>query len=92
MTDFAITTEGLSKRFANVTALDGVDLTVETGSAFGLLGPNGAGKTTAVRILTTILRPDSAPPAWAGTTSSARRRRYGPASAWRDSTRRWTRT
>src|SRR6266498_2292970 len=39
-------------------ALDGIDFTVPSGSVFGLLGPNGAGKTTAIRILTTILRPD----------------------------------
>ncbi len=42
----------------NVRALDGVSLSVETGTVLGLLGPNGAGKTTAVRILSTILRPD----------------------------------
>src|ERR1700683_3871454 len=42
-----------------ITALDGVSLAVESRTVFGLLGPNGAGKTTAVRILTTILRPDS---------------------------------
>jgi ABC-2 type transport system ATP-binding protein len=42
-----------------VKALEGVSLAVEEGTVFGLLGPNGAGKTTVVRILTTILRPDS---------------------------------
>ena len=42
-----------------IRALEGVSLAVEEGTVFGLLGPNGAGKTTAVRILTTILRPDS---------------------------------
>ena len=54
----AIVAEGLVKRFGNVVALDGVDLAVPRGTVLGLLGPNGAGKTTAVRILTTILRPD----------------------------------
>src|SRR4249920_3560507 len=54
----AIEAEGLRKRYGTVEALRGVDLTVETGTVFGLLGPNGAGKTTAVRILTTLLRPD----------------------------------
>ncbi|MEV1065758.1 ATP-binding cassette domain-containing protein [Streptomyces sp. NPDC050263] len=42
-----------------VTALNGLDLTVEPGTVFGLLGPNGAGKSTAVKILTTLARPDS---------------------------------
>ena len=55
----AILAEGLVKRFGDVIALDGVDLAVPTATVLGLLGPNGAGKTTAVRILTTILRPDA---------------------------------
>ncbi len=50
---------GLVKRYGNVTALDGLDLDVPQGTVLGLLGPNGAGKTTAVRILTTLLRPDA---------------------------------
>jgi oleandomycin transport system ATP-binding protein len=54
-----IQAEGLVKRFGKTTALAGVDLAVKSGSVFGLLGPNGAGKTTAVRILTTLLRPDA---------------------------------
>jgi daunorubicin resistance ABC transporter ATP-binding subunit len=58
MTSGAIAAEGLSKRFGDLVALDGVDFSVPTGTVLGLLGPNGAGKTTAVRILTTILRPD----------------------------------
>ena len=59
MSDNAIVVEGLAKRFGEVMALDGVDFQVPAGSVFGLLGPNGAGKTTAIRILTTILRPDA---------------------------------
>ena len=56
----AIELEDLHKTFGRtVRALDGVSLGVETGTIFGLLGPNGAGKTTAVRILTTVLQPDS---------------------------------
>jgi ABC-2 type transport system ATP-binding protein len=54
----AIETSGLCKRYGDVRALDGVDLWAEKGTVLGLLGPNGAGKTTAVRILTTLLKPD----------------------------------
>lgn len=55
----AIVAEGLHKHFGKTHALRGLDLLVEEGMIFGLLGPNGAGKTTAVRILTTLLKPDS---------------------------------
>ena len=55
----AIRAHGLVKRYGDVTALDGVDLTVPAGTILGLLGPNGAGKTTIVRILSTLLRPDA---------------------------------
>ena len=55
----AIHATGLVKRYAAVTALDGLDLEVEEGTVLGLLGPNGAGKTTVVRVLTTLLRPDA---------------------------------
>jgi ABC-2 type transport system ATP-binding protein len=55
----AITADTLVKSFGDVQALKGVSLEVPAGTVLGLLGPNGAGKTTAVRILTTILRPDS---------------------------------
>jgi ABC-2 type transport system ATP-binding protein len=55
----AIACEGLCKRFGNATALDHLDLSVPQGAVHGLLGPNGAGKTTAVRVLATLLRPDS---------------------------------
>jgi ABC-2 type transport system ATP-binding protein len=56
--EIAIETEGLQKSYGDVRALCGVDLRVPAGTVLGLLGPNGAGKTTAVRILTTLLRPD----------------------------------
>ena len=59
----AIVAEGLVKiyrsRKSEVRALDGLDLTVAEGTVLGLLGPNGAGKTTTVRILATLLRPDT---------------------------------
>jgi ABC-2 type transport system ATP-binding protein len=55
----AIACEGLCKRFGNKAALDHLDLAVPQGAVHGLLGPNGAGKTTAVRVLSTLLRPDS---------------------------------
>ncbi len=58
----AIEADNLVKTFKGkrqVRALDGVSFAVEEGTVFGLLGPNGSGKTTAVRVLTTILRPDS---------------------------------
>ena len=59
MSEPAIVVEDLGKRFGEVVAVDGVHLQVPVGTVLGLLGPNGAGKTTTVRILTTILRPDS---------------------------------
>jgi ABC-2 type transport system ATP-binding protein len=55
----AIIVEGLVKSFGEVRALRGIDLSVPRGTVLGMLGPNGAGKTTAVRILTTLLRPDA---------------------------------
>ena len=57
-TDDAIVVEGLKKSYGSVQALCGVDFTARTGTVLGLLGPNGAGKTTAVRVLSTLLKPD----------------------------------
>ena len=54
----AILAEGLHKHYGKTHALIGLDLAAEEGSVLAVLGPNGAGKTTAVRILTTLLRPD----------------------------------
>src|SRR3954470_6668257 len=58
MTD-AVVAEGLVKRYGDVTALDGLSLSVPAGTVLGVLGPNGSGKTTSVRVLTTLLRPDA---------------------------------
>jgi ABC-2 type transport system ATP-binding protein len=55
----AIKAEGLKKHYGKIEALRGLDLVVPAGTVLGMLGPNGAGKTTAVRILTTLLRPDA---------------------------------
>jgi ABC-2 type transport system ATP-binding protein len=54
-----ILTEGLHKSYGQVHALDGLDLMAEEGSVLAVLGPNGSGKTTTVRILTTLLLPNS---------------------------------
>ncbi|MET7734096.1 ATP-binding cassette domain-containing protein [Streptomyces sp. NPDC005402] len=56
---YAVLSEGLEKRFGEVHALRGLDLAVAPGTVCGILGPNGAGKTTAMRLLTTLLRPDA---------------------------------
>ncbi|MEV3969656.1 ATP-binding cassette domain-containing protein [Streptomyces sp. NPDC050698] len=56
---YAVLSEGLEKRFGQVHALRGLDLAVAEGTVCAVLGPNGAGKTTAVRLLTTLLRPDA---------------------------------
>jgi ABC-2 type transport system ATP-binding protein len=55
----SITISAVSKRFGKVQALDKVNLEIGAGAVFSLLGPNGSGKTTLVRILTTLLKPDS---------------------------------
>jgi ABC-2 type transport system ATP-binding protein len=55
---YAVETSGLTKTYGKTRAVDGIDLTVSTGSVYGFLGPNGAGKTTTVRMLATLLRPD----------------------------------
>ncbi|MFJ2935589.1 ATP-binding cassette domain-containing protein [Streptomyces sp. NPDC087219] len=58
-TTYAVLSEGLQKRYGDVHALRGLDLAVPEGSVCGVLGPNGAGKTTAVRVLTTLVKPDA---------------------------------
>ncbi|MDO0931879.1 ATP-binding cassette domain-containing protein [Streptomyces sp. DG2A-72] len=78
---YAVLSEGLEKRFGTVHALRGLDLAVAQGTVCGVLGPNGAGKTTAVRLLTTLLRPDTGSARVAGhdlvREAAAVRRRIG---------------
>jgi ABC-type multidrug transport system ATPase subunit len=57
--DNAIEIKGLKKSFKLLRVLDGIDLVVRKGTVLALLGPNGAGKTTTIRILSTLLLPDS---------------------------------
>jgi ABC-2 type transport system ATP-binding protein len=52
-------TQSLTKRFKNLTAVDKVSIAIRPGEMFGLVGPNGAGKTTVIKMLTTIIRPNS---------------------------------
>lgn len=81
---------GLVKRYGTgdgqVTALDGLDLSVEQGTVLGLLGPNGAGKTTTVRVLTTLLEPDEGSATVDGIDVRRTPRPSGSGSACRGST------
>src|SRR5438094_10486735 len=53
----AIETQGLTRRFGDLFAVDGIDLRVERGTFYGFLGPNGAGKSTTSKMLTGLLAP-----------------------------------
>jgi len=59
MDEWVIETHNLTKRFKNVTAVDGLDLGIQRGEIFGLLGPDGAGKTTTIRMLCAIMDPSA---------------------------------
>jgi len=59
MPDIAVATEKLTRRFGALTAVDGIDLQVESGQFFGFLGPNGAGKSTTIKMLTGLLAPSA---------------------------------
>jgi ABC-2 type transport system ATP-binding protein len=56
---FAIQTFSLSRKFGDLVAVDGIDLSIKEGELFSLLGPNGAGKTTAIKMLCCLLEPSS---------------------------------
>lgn len=58
--DIVLHAQGISKSYGSLTALTDLSFEVGAGETVGLLGPNGAGKTTAIRILSTVLSPDSA--------------------------------
>jgi len=69
---------GLHKHYRDVTALDGLDLSIAPGQMLGFLGPNGAGKTTAMRSVFGLVRPDAGTVAWSGDPiTAAVRRRFG---------------
>ena len=53
----AIETHGLTKRYKELTAVDGLELTVRAGELFALLGVNGAGKTTTIKMLSCLTKP-----------------------------------
>src|SRR6476620_8904837 len=57
--EWAVDTHGLTKRFGNNVAVNGVELLVPRGCAFGYLGPNGAGKTTLIRVLLGLTHADA---------------------------------
>ncbi len=59
MKELAVVIEDLSKKFEDVTAVDGLSLQIEKGELFGLLGPNGAGKTTVINVLCGLLKPSN---------------------------------
>lgn len=62
MTDAAVRTDGLTKRFRHQLAVDDVDLEVPRGAVYGFLGPNGSGKTTTIRMLLGLIRPTAGVP------------------------------
>lgn len=81
--DRSIVAEGIARYFADVKAVDGVDLNIESGRVFGFLGPNGSGKTTTVKMLSTILAPTGGTPGWVVSTWCGSRNGCARASASR---------
>jgi ABC-2 type transport system ATP-binding protein len=74
MTEPAIEVDGLTKRFGDVTAVDGLDLVVERGEVFGFLGPNGAGKSTTINVLLDFVAPTSGSASMLGLDAAADRK------------------
>ena len=64
--DYAVITQGLSRKFGDIEAVDSIDLHIPRGEIYGFLGPNGAGKTTLVRMLITLLLPSEGSASVAG--------------------------
>ena len=62
----ALVVEEVTKRFANVVAVDRLSMEIPQGTMFGLLGPNGAGKTTTVRVVLGIIKADEGRGTWNG--------------------------
>jgi len=62
----ALVVEEVTKRFANVVAVDRLSMEIPQGTMFGLLGPNGAGKTTTVRVVLGIIKADEGRVTWNG--------------------------
>ena len=73
-TDLAIETRGLTKRFDGVTAIDALDLAVESGEVFGFLGPNGAGKSTTINVLLDFVSPTTGTASMLGLDVQAERK------------------
>ncbi len=59
MSEVVLQTEGLTKRYGDLTAVNNLTLEVHEGEVFGFLGPNGAGKTTSINMMCGLLKPDS---------------------------------
>jgi ABC-2 type transport system ATP-binding protein len=73
-----IETINLTKRYADLTALDNLNLSINEGDCFGFIGPNGAGKTTTIKILATLLKPTSGQATIAGLTVGYQNRQIRP--------------
>jgi len=80
--DVLVRARGLTKRFGDFTAVDGIDFDLYRGEAFGFLGPNGAGKSSTMRMIGCVSPPSGGELTILGTDRSGTARRSGPGSAW----------